>query len=77
MLMTMIIMMLMTMIIIMLMTMIIMMLREGSNVLCNDSFNRFYLRLYGVGHIVKDHIKEETRCLHRPVFPTGAIPQRE
>ena len=28
--------------------------KEG-NVLFNDSLNTFYLRLYGVGHIVKDH----------------------
>ena len=31
--------------------------------------NTFYLRLYGVGHMVKDHSdsereKEETRCRH-------------
>ena len=27
---------------------------EG-NVLFNDTLNTFYLRLYGVGHMVKDH----------------------
>ena len=25
------------------------------NVLFNDALNTFYLRLYGVGHMVKDH----------------------
>ena len=28
--------------------------KEG-NVLFNDAFNTFYLRLYGVRHMVKDH----------------------
>ena len=32
---------------------------EG-NVLFNDALNTFYLRLYGVGHMVKDH---SDRCL--------------
>ena len=38
--------------------------KEG-NVLFNDALNTFYLRLYGVTHIVKDHSdseREETRC---------------
>ena len=31
----------------------------------NDALNTFYLRLYGVGHMVKDHsVREETRCRH-------------
>ena len=29
-------------------------LKEG-NVLFNDALNTFYLQLYGIGHIVKDH----------------------
>ena len=29
------------------------------NVLFNDALNRFYLRLYGVGHMVKDHSDSE------------------
>ena len=29
------------------------------NVLFNDALNFFYLRLYGVGHIVKDHSYSE------------------
>ena len=39
---------------------------EG-NVLFNDALNTFYLRLYGVGDMVKDHSdseREETRCRH-------------
>ena len=31
---------------------------EG-NVLFNDAFNTFYLRLYGVGHMVKNHSDSE------------------
>ena len=38
--------------------------KEG-NVLFNDALNTFYLRLYGVKHMVKDHSdREETRCRH-------------
>ena len=29
------------------------------NVLFNDALNTFYLRLYGVGHTVKDHSDSE------------------
>ena len=29
--------------------------RKEGNVLFNDALNTFYLRLYGVGHKVKDH----------------------
>ena len=29
--------------------------RETGNVLFNDALNTFYLRLYGVRHMVKDH----------------------
>ena len=32
--------------------------KEG-NVLFNDAINTFYLRLYGVGHMVKDHSDSE------------------
>ena len=34
--------------------------------LFNDTLNTFYLRLYGVRHMVKDHSEEimETRCHH-------------
>ena len=29
--------------------------RKEGNVLFNDALNTFYLLLYGVGHLVKDH----------------------
>ena len=29
--------------------------RKEGNVLFNDALSTFYLRLYGVGHMVKDH----------------------
>ena len=33
------------------------------NVLFNHALNTFYLRLYGVGYMVKDHsAREETHC---------------
>ena len=39
--------------------------RKEGNVLFNDALNTFYLRLYGVGHMVKNHSgTEETRCRH-------------
>ena len=31
-------------------------LRKERNVLFNDTLNTFYLRLYGIGHMVKDHM---------------------
>ena len=35
--------------------------REGKegNVLFHDALNTFYLRLYGIGHMVKDHLDSE------------------
>ena len=40
--------------------------KEEGNVLFNDALNTFYLRLYGVRHMVKDDSdrREETRCRH-------------
>ena len=39
-------------------------LQEG-NILFNDALNTFYLRLYGVRHMVKDHsIAREETCCH-------------
>ena len=37
--------------------------KEG-NVLFNDALNTFYVRLYGVRHMAKDHliVRKETRC---------------
>ena len=34
--------------------------RKG-NVLFNNAFNTFYLRLYGVTHMVKDHSASERK----------------
>ena len=36
-------------------------MKEG-NVLFNNALNTFYLRLYGVGHRVKDHTYSESVC---------------
>ena len=33
--------------------------KEEGNVLFNDALNTFYLRLYGVRHMVKDHLDSE------------------
>ena len=33
--------------------------RKEGNVLFNDALNTFYLRLYGVGHMVKNHTDSE------------------
>ena len=41
--------------------------RKEGNDLFNDTLNTFYLRLYGVGHMVKDHSdseREENHCNH-------------
>ena len=35
-------------------------MNEG-NVLFNNTLNTFYLRLYGIGHIVKDHSDSERK----------------
>ena len=42
--------------------------KEG-NVLFNDALNTFYLRLYGVRHMVKDHSDSERG---NPLPPTWA-----
>ena len=40
-------------------------MKEGGDVLFNDALNTFYLRLYGVRHMVKDDsARKETRCCH-------------
>ena len=49
--------------------------KEGS-VLFNDALNTFYLRLYGVRHMVKDHSDSEKGNLmppHRLLFPITAM----
>ena len=46
--------------------------RKKGNVLFNDALNTFYLRLYGVRHMVKDHsYSEKGNPLppHRLLFP--------
>ena len=35
--------------------------RKEGNVLFNDTLNTFYLRLYGVGHVVNDHSDSEKK----------------
>ena len=36
---------------------------KAGNVLFNDAFNTFYLRIYGVRHMIQDHsAREETLC---------------
>ena len=44
--------------------------KEG-NVLFNDALNTFYLRLYGVGHMVKNHSDSERGNL--PLPPHGLL----
>ena len=40
-------------------------MKEGGDVSFNDALNTFYLRLYGVRHMVKDEsARKETRCCH-------------
>ena len=60
--------------------------RKEGNVLFNDALNTFYLRLYGVRHMVKDHSDSEkgnTLPPHGLLFPISSkgsfictIPQR-
>ena len=40
------------------------------NVLFNDALNTFYLRLYGIGHMVKDHTESERG---NPLPPHGLL----
>ena len=44
-------------------------MKEG-NVLFNDALNTFYLRLYGVRHMVKDHSDRERG---NPLPPHGLL----
>ena len=43
--------------------------RKEGNVLFNDALNTFYLRLYGVRHMVKDHSDSEKGNPLPPLFP--------
>ena len=45
------------------------------NVIFNDTLNTFYLRLYGVGHMVKDHSDSKRGNplpQHRLLFPISS-----
>ena len=44
--------------------------RKEGNVLFNDTLNTFYLQLYGIGHMVKDHSDSERG---NPLPPTGLL----
>ncbi len=44
--------------------------QTGGNVLFNDALNTFYLRLYGVRHMVKDHSDRERG---NPLPPHGLL----
>ena len=44
-------------------------MKEG-NVLFNDALHTFYLRLYGVGHMLKDHSDSERG---KPLPPHGLL----
>ena len=44
--------------------------KEGRTVLFNDAVNTFYLRIYGVGHIVKNHSDSERG---NPLLPHGLL----
>ena len=44
--------------------------RKEGNVLFNDALNTFYLRLYGVRHMVKDHLDSERG---NPLPPHGLL----
>ena len=46
------------------------MVRKEGNVLFNDALNTFYLQLYGVGHMVKDHSDSERG---NPLLPHGLL----
>ena len=49
-------------------------MKEG-NVLFNDALNTFYLRLYGVRHMVKDHSDSKRRNplpIHGLLFPISS-----
>ena len=57
------------------MMMMIMMIGRKEMFLFNDAHNTFYLRLYGVGHMVKDNSESERRNSlppHRLLFPISS-----
>ena len=44
--------------------------RKEGNVLFNDTLNTFYLQLYGIRHMVKDHSDNERG---NPLLPYGLL----
>ena len=49
--------------------------KGNGNALFNDTLNTFYLRLYGIGHMVKDHSDSERANLlppHGLLFPISS-----
>ena len=44
--------------------------KEGWSILFNDALSTFYLRLYGIGHMVKDHSDSERG---NPLPPHGLL----
>ena len=46
--------------------------RKEGNVLFNDALNTFYLRLYGIRHMVKDHTDSERGNPHGLLFPNSS-----
>ena len=44
--------------------------RSEGYILFNDALNTFYLRLYGVGHMVEDHSDSERQ---NPLLPHGLL----
>ena len=54
--------------------------RKEGNILFNDALNTFYLRLYGIGHLVKDHSDSERGNPlppHGLLFPVSSISHRQ
>ena len=50
-------------------------MRERDNFLFNDALNTFYLQLYGVGHMIKDHSDSERGNALQPhglLFPISS-----
>ena len=47
-------------------------LRKEGNVLFNDALNTFYLRLYGVRHMIKDNERENSLPPHGQLFPISS-----
>ena len=53
--------------------------RKEGNVLFNDTLNTFYLRLYGIRHMVEDHSEKERgnllppHGLHLPTSSKGSF----